>query len=108
MNKFEAVILISPEISTSIHSSEIDNFKNSITEKGGSIVNQEDWGIRDLSYNIKKFTKAFYMFFQLEADGDILSKINNSLNQNDNILRHLFIKVEDHQELPTKVMNEKK
>ena len=48
------------------------------------------------------------MFFQLEADGDILSKINNSLNQNDNILRHLFIKVEDHQELPTKVMNEKK
>ena len=50
MNKFEAVILISPEISTSIHSSEIENFKNSITDKGGSIVNQEDWGIRDLSY----------------------------------------------------------
>ena len=108
MNKFEAVILISPEISSTNHSNEIENFKKNITENEGSIINQEDWGLRELSYNIKKFTKAFYVFFQIEANGTILNKINNSLIQNDNILRHLFIKVQNHQELPTKLINEKK
>ncbi len=108
MNKFEAVILISPEISSSTLSKEIDSFKKNIASSNGSIINQEDWGLRELSYSIKKFTKAFYMFFQIEVDGVFLNKINNVLNQNDNILRHLFVKVENHQELPTKVLNEKK
>ena len=40
----------------------------------GSIFSEEDWGLRDLSYKIKNFKKAFYKFYQLEIEG---SKIQN-------------------------------
>ena len=45
---------------------------------------------------------------QIEASGDIIKKMNKDLNQSENILRYLFIKVNEHQELPTKLNHEKK
>ena len=41
-------------------------------------------------------------------DSSNIDKIKKDLNQKDNILRHLFIKVKSHQSLPTKLANEKK
>ncbi len=108
MNKFEAVLLLSPEISTSVIKSEVTKFKTNIENGQGKILNEEDWGLRELTFSIMKYSKAFYFFFQIELDGKNLNKINNTFNQNDNILRHLFIKVSDHQELPTMLANEKK
>ena len=108
MNKFEVVLIYTPEISTQNLKSEIDKFKDKITSKEGKIINEEDWGLRDLSNNIKKFKKAFYNFFQIEISGSKLDEFKKDLNQSDILLRYLFVKVSNHQELPTKLNYEKK
>ena len=108
MNKFEAVLLISPETSDNLLEKNIKFFQDIISDNSGKITNTENWGLRDLSYEINNFKKAFYRYFQIEINGSNLQKIAKTLNQNDNILRHLFIKVNKHQELPTKLYNEKK
>ena len=108
MNKFEVVLILSPELGKQPFDIEIDKFKKQIETNSGKIINQEDWGLRDLSYNINKFKKAFYNFFQIEISGNVLSKIKKELNQSDELLRYIFIKVNNHQELPTKLANEKK
>ena len=108
MNKFEIVIILSPDLSSQLLKSEIDNFKNKITENNGKIINEEEWGLRDLSYNIKKFKKGFYNFFQLEINGTDLSKIKLDLNQSDVLLRYLFIKVSTHQELHIDRINKRR
>tara|TARA_B100000989_G_scaffold165178_1_gene123469 strand:- start:159 stop:485 length:327 start_codon:yes stop_codon:yes gene_type:complete len=108
MNKFEVVILLSPETTAQGINDEIKLFKDMITSNTGKIINEEDWGLRDLSYNILKFKKAFYKFYQIEISSDSIDKIKKTLNQSENFLRHLFIKVKQHQELPTKLLDEKK
>ena len=108
MNKFEVVLLFNPELSTTNLKSEIENFKNKLVSQSANIVSEEDWGLRDLSYNIDKFKKAFYNFFQIEAPGKIIKDLNKELNQSENLLRYIFIKVNEHQELPTKLNYEKK
>ncbi len=108
MNNFEVVLLFSPELSTSVINSELDKFNNLIGSKNGKVKNSEDWGLRELSYAINKFNKAFYKFFQIEISGKELKNIKSDLNQSDNILRYIFIKVKSHQELPTKLNYEKK
>ena len=108
MNKFEAVLIFSPELATNSLSTELDKFKKQISNNSGKIVNEEDWGLRDLTYNINKFKKEFYKFFQIEINGNSLDSIKKDLNQSDNVIRHLFIKVDEHQELPTKLKYEKK
>ena len=108
MNKFEVVLIFNPELSTTNLKSEIENFKTKLESQSANIVNEENWGLRDLSYNINKFKKAFYNFFQIEASGKIIKDITKELNQSENLLRHIFIKVNEHQELPTILNYEKK
>ena len=108
MTKFEVVLIFNPELATSKLSSEIENFKSKLTSNSAKIINEENWGLRDLSYSIKKFKKAFYSFLQIEASGQIIKELNKELNQSENLLRYLFIKVKEHQELPTKLNYEKK
>ena len=108
MNKFEVVLIFNPDLATNTLDSELENFRSKLSSKSAIIINEENWGLRDLSYNINKFKKAFYSFLQIEVSGQIIKEINKELNQSENLLRYLFIKVKDHQELPTKLNNEKK
>tara|TARA_B100000674_G_C37662372_1_gene833123 strand:+ start:25 stop:351 length:327 start_codon:yes stop_codon:yes gene_type:complete len=108
MNKFEVVIIINPELATNVLNKEIDNFKSNLNSHSANIINEEDWGLRELSYNINKFKKAFYRYFQIETSGSIVKEISKDLNQSENLIRYLFIKVKNHQELPTKLKYEKK
>ena len=108
MNKFEVVLILNPDLATNVLNSEVENFKSKLSSVSAKIINEEDWGLRDLSYNINKFKKAFYRFVQIEASGSILKELSKELNQSENLIRYLFIKVKKHQELPTKLNNEKK
>ena len=108
MEKFEVVLIFNPDITISTVNSEIDNLKTNLNSKSAVIINEEDWGLRDLSYSINKFKKAFYNFIQIEAPGNIIKEINKELNQSENLIRYIFIKVKEHQELPTKLNYEKK
>ena len=108
MNKFEIVLIFNPELQNNSLNSEIEKIKSNLISKSANIVNEENWGLRDLSYTINKFKKAFYRYIQIEAPGEILKKMNNDLNQSENLIRYLFIKVKNHQELPTKLNYEKK
>ena len=108
MNKFEAVILLSPDLSSANLEKQVDSFKNHLIKLSGNIIAEEDWGLRHLSYKIKKFKKAFYKFYQLEIESNKIQDIKKNINQNEQIIRHLFIKVEDHEKLPTKILTEEK
>ena len=103
MNKFEVVLIFNPELPTTTLKSEIEKFKTKISSQSALILNEENWGLRDLSYSINKFKRAFYNYFQIEASGNIIKDLNQELNQSENLLRYLFIKVKEHQELPTKI-----
>ena len=105
MNKFEAVLIFSPDLSNTDLTKEQNNFTISIETHKGKIVNTEDWALRDLSYNINNYKKAFYRYYQIEINGSEVQNIKKNLTQNEKILRHLFVKVENHQELPTKMLN---
>ena len=108
MNKFEAVLLFSPHLTTSLISDEENNFTKNLPKSERKVISTEDWGIKDISFNINNYKKAFYKFYQLEINGTMIQDIKKNLTQNENILRHLFVKVQEHQNLPTKMINEEK
>ena len=103
MKKFEAVLIFSPELQKTDLTKLNDFFKDQISKFKGNLINEEDWGLRDLTYQIKNNKKAFYNFYQIEIEGSKIQEIKDSLNKNENILRYLFITVDNHEELPTKL-----
>ena len=108
MSKFEAVILLSSDLSSENLKNQEESFKELLIGLNGSVFSKEDWGLRNLNYKIKNFKKAFYKFYQLEIEGSKIQNIKKNINQNEQIIRHLFVKVKNHQDLPTKILKEEK
>tara|TARA_B100001123_G_C15000171_1_gene903224 strand:- start:51 stop:377 length:327 start_codon:yes stop_codon:yes gene_type:complete len=105
MNNFEATILISPEIAKTNLSTIVETVEKSIKENAGSIIAKEEWGLRELAYKINSLKKAFYFFYQIEIDGSKIEILKKNFSQNEKILRYLFIKVKEHEKLPTKIFS---
>ena len=76
MNKFEVVLIFNPDLPTTTLKSEIEKFKTKISSQSALILNEENWGLRDLSYSINKFKKAFYRYLQIEASGQMIKDLN--------------------------------
>ena len=95
MNKYEAVIVLNPNLS-----SKVDNFKKDfeklLKDNSFNIVKTEDIGRRQLAYSIAKHNKGHYILFNLEGDPSKLLEIETKIKYNESIIRHLFLVVKEH------------
>ena len=103
MNNFETTLLISPDTTKNNLNQINETFEKLVVDQGGSIIGKEDWGLRDLAYKINSLKKAFYFFYQINIEGTKMQTLKKNISQNEKIIRHLFIKVNKHETLPTKL-----
>ena len=58
----------------------------------------ENWGLKSLTYRIKKNRKAFYTLMDLDAPAAALNEMERQMGLSEDVLRFLTIKVEKHEE----------
>jgi len=63
--------------------------------QGAEIVKTDEIGDRDLAYEINKRKRARYVLFTLKADPVKISALDKAFKLNANLLRYLFVKVEE-------------
>ncbi len=95
MKKYEAVIILNPNLSSKADDF-IKDFKKLLEANTFNIVKQEDVGRRQLSYSINNHNKGHYLLFNIEGDPSKLIEIENKIKYNESIIRHLFISVKTH------------
>ena len=95
MKKYEAVIILNPNLSSKADDF-IKDFKKLLEANTFNIVKQEDVGRRQLSYSINNHNKGHYLLFNIEGDPSKLIEIENKIKYNESIIRDLFISVKIH------------
>ena len=95
MKKYEAVIILNPNLSTKVDTF-LKDFEKLLGESSFSIIKVEDIGRRQLSYSINNHNKGHYLIFNIEGDSIKLIDIENKIKYNESIIRHLFIAVKEH------------
>ncbi|HBX38318.1 MAG TPA: 30S ribosomal protein S6 [Pseudohongiella sp.] len=94
MRHYEVVFVVHPDQSDQVPAM-VERYTQMITETGGKIHRQEDWGRRQLAYPINKIHKAHYILLNVECGQEVLDEIVTLFRYNDAILRHLVIKTEE-------------
>ena len=107
MALFEHVYMLSQDLSSTDLESEISNHEKTISDMDGKIVYKESWGLKNLSYPIKNNKRAFYEYMNIEMPNEKIEEMNSKLNLNENIIRHLSIKVKEFEETPSPMIKEK-
>ncbi|MBC52476.1 MAG: 30S ribosomal protein S6 [Gammaproteobacteria bacterium] len=94
MRHYEIVFVVHPDQSDQVPAM-VERYKQMITESGGQIHREEDWGRRQLAYPINKIHKAHYVLMNVECNQDVLDEIVTLFRYNDAILRNLVIKTDE-------------
>ncbi|QJB68391.1 30S ribosomal protein S6 [Parasphingorhabdus halotolerans] len=70
----------------------------------GKVVLTETWGLRTLAYKIQKNRKAHYVMLRLDAPGTVIAELERQTRINEDVLRFLTIRVDEHEEGPSIMM----
>jgi small subunit ribosomal protein S6 len=95
-NNYETVFIANPVLSAPQMKEAVDKFKGVITQIGGEIVHEEDWGLRKLAYPIQKKSTGFYYMVEFKAGGGVIEKLETEYRRDERIMRFLTLKMDKY------------
>ncbi len=90
MRHYEIVFLVHPDQSEQVPAM-VERYHGMVTESGGTVHRNEDWGRRQMAHPINKIHKAHYALLNIECDFSVVDEIKTAFKFNDAVLRHLVI-----------------
>ena len=90
MRHYEIVFLVHPDQSEQVPAM-VERYRSLITNSGGAVHREEDWGRRQLEFPIKKIHKAHYVLMNIECTKEVLDELESAFRFNDAVLRHLTL-----------------
>lgn len=100
MPRYENIIILNPNSPEEEKEELLKRIRANIEKAGGKIVRFDDWTVRKLAYSIKKMDRGHYYYILFDAAKDAIPQIDKFYKTQDNLLRHLFIRVDDDHEGP--------
>jgi small subunit ribosomal protein S6 len=95
MALYEHIIIARQDISPQQAEALNDTLKHLIEDQGGHVAKIEYWGLRNLTYRIKKNRKGHYSLLALDAPSDAVKEMERQLSINEDVLRYLTVRVEE-------------
>ncbi|MDA0227947.1 MAG: 30S ribosomal protein S6 [Burkholderiaceae bacterium] len=103
MRHYEIVLLVHPDQSEQVPAM-LERYKGIITNGGGKVHREEDWGRRQLAYQINKLAKAHYVCLNIEANKEIIDELEHGFRFNDAVLRHMTLQRKKAETAPSPMM----
>lgn len=94
MRSYEALIAYHPEVGEAAIKDQIERVKQIIEGQGGEITQVVEWGLRDLSYRIKKQRRAFYVVLVFKGDGATVAELERNLRIFEQVLRYMTTQID--------------
>ena len=95
MNKYEMMFIVRPDMEEAEIKKTADNMKKVLTDAKAKIVEEKAMGQRELAYETRKFNTGYYYLFIVETTKEVEQEFNRVARINENIIRHIIVKVEE-------------
>lgn len=95
MKKYELMFIVKTTMETEAASKLANSYKKLIADEKGEVTNFKEMGQRKLAYEIKKQINGFYYVINFNATSDTVKELDRRLGLDENILRHLIIKLDE-------------
>ena len=96
MNKYETVFILTPVLSDDQMKETVEKFKKVLTDNGGNIENEENWGLRKLAYPIENKNTGFYTLIEFEGEPTIVNKLETAFRRDEKVIRFLTFRLDKY------------
>ena len=104
MALYEHVFLARQDLSQA----QVDQLAATATEiveaNEGKVTKTETWGLKNLAYKIDRNRKAHFVMLNIEGPGSVVAELERQTRINEDVIRYMTIKVEEHEEGPSVMM----
>ncbi|APG90514.1 30S ribosomal protein S6 [Sinorhizobium americanum] len=107
MALYEHVFLARQDITPQQVDALVEQYKGVIESNGGKVGRVENWGLKSLTYRIKKNRKAHYVLMDIDAPAPAVHEVERQMRINEDVLRYMTIAVEKHEEGPSAMMQKR-
>lgn len=101
MPLYEHIFMVRQDASNAQVDALTQHFKSVIEGGGGSIGKVEYWGVKSLTYRIKKNRKAHYTLMNIDAPAAAVSEMERQMSINEDVIRFLTLRVDAFEEGPS-------
>ena len=91
IKQYETVFIATPVLSDAQMKEAVAKYTKLITDDGGEIVYEEDWGLKQLAYPIQHKTSGFYYLIEFKSDPEFVSKLETQYHRDERIIRFLTV-----------------
>lgn len=70
----------------------------------GKVTKTETWGLKNLAYKIKRNRKAHFVMLNIEANGATVAELERQTSINEDVIRYVTIRVDEHEDGPSVMM----
>jgi len=107
MPLYEHVFLARQDVSSQQVEALVEQFKGVIEQNGGKIAKVEAWGVKSLTYRIRKNRKAHFTLMNIDAPPAAVAEMERIERINEDVLRTLTIRVDALEEGPSAMMQKR-
>jgi small subunit ribosomal protein S6 len=104
MPLYESVYIARQDIPAQEVEALTERFEGIVSEQGGKVARREYWGLKNLAYRVKKNRKGHYTMLHLDAPSEAVQEMERNMRISDDVLRYLTIRVDEHSEEPSIMM----
>ncbi|MDR1597677.1 MAG: 30S ribosomal protein S6 [Holosporales bacterium] len=105
MNKcYEIVFIVRQDATSNLVESIAASVSKVVKDSGGDITKTEFCGLRAFAYPIKKSKKGHYVLLNAICDGEVIFELDRQLRINEDVVRHLSVRVEALDSNPSALM----
>lgn len=94
MDTYEVAVMYHPDLEIDLAKG-TTKIKAIISDAGGEITQEDEWGKRKLAYPIAGNEHAIYVFYRVNMKSSALAEIERTFNITDEIVRFLITKVDE-------------
>ena len=95
MTNYEIMFIVKPDLEEAAIKKEAENLKRVLTDAKCKINEEKAMGQRELAYEMNKYKNGYYFLYVVEATKEAVAEFDRLARINENILRHLVIRVDD-------------
>ena len=104
MALYEHVFLARQDLSQAQVDALAEGATKIVEDHKGTVIRTETWGLKQLAYKIEKNRKAHFVMLAVEAPGDTVAELERQASINEDIIRYLTIRVDEHEDGPSVMM----
>ena len=104
MPLYEHVFLARQDVSAQQVEELTAQIKGVIEQMGGKVAKLEQWGVKSLSYRMRKNRKAHFTLLNIDAPSAAIKELERTMSINEDIIRFLTVRVDTLEEGPSAVM----